>query len=280
MEQLIGMRQRIKSVQTIKKITQAMRLISISTHSRLNNRKLNLEKYKESLFELYLTIQANLEPEEKLISQTNANKKNLIIVVGSQKGLLGTFNSSLFKFFEKEYTPTIDDQFITVGKISSDYVRKIRNIPTVMSFDIFNSINFTDIAYEITNFILQNITNYDSILLFANHPKTFFLQEPSRFILLPFQQIGISKKEINSRDYKISEPTKLITSLEKIILNTLLQNTLFNSLLAEQAARFLSMDTATRNAENLITDMQTSYNKLRQASITKELTEVTAGLGS
>lgn len=125
MEQLISMRQRIKSVQTIQKITQAMRLISISTHSRLSNKKLNLEKYRQALFELYLKIQANLESKPALVKPNrNINNKNLIILVGSQKGLTGTFNSHLLKFFEKDYNLNPQDDIITVGKIISDYVKK------------------------------------------------------------------------------------------------------------------------------------------------------------
>lgn len=284
MEQLITMRQRIKSVQTIQKITQAMRLISISTHSRLANKRMNLEKYRESLFELYLTIQANLTSKANLsLLSKNMSNKNLIILIGSQKGLSGTFNSHLFKFFEKNYNPNIDDQFITIGKIASDYIHRIRNLSTILSFDVFNSLNFPEIASAITDFILENNSDYKSVILFTNHPKSFFLQEPSKFSLLPFDEIShsISKKDIGSKiDYEIIEPGKLITSLEKIILTTLVQNNLFNSLLAEQAARFLSMDTATRNADNLIIEMQTNYNKLRQAAITKEITEVTSGFGS
>lgn len=284
MEQLISMRQRIKSVQTIQKITQAMRLISISTHSRLSNKKLNLEKYKESLFELYLKIQANLNPDEKLHTPIkNINNKNLIIIVGSQKGLSGPFNSHLLKFFEKGYNLSPEDDVMTIGKNVSDYIKKVRNISTIMSYDVFNSTNFPEISYALATFIWQNSTNYKSVILFANHPKSFFLQEPSRIILLPFQNIDnhVSKKDIGKQtDYEISQPEKLMASIEKIILSTTVQSSLFNSLLAEQAARFLSMDTATRNADNLITSMQTNYNKLRQASITKELTEVTAGLSS
>jgi len=284
MEQLISMRQRIKSVQTIQKITQAMRLISISTHSRLTNKKQNLEKYRESLFDLYLKIRANLKSKSEATTPSRTiNNNNLIIVVGSQKGLSGTFNSHLFKFFEKEYSLSSSDHIITIGKNVSDYIKKIRNIDAILSYDIFNSINFPDIAYAITTYILENISQYKSVILFANHPKSFFLQEPSRFILLPFQKIehSISPKDISSTiDYEISQPEKLIKSIEKIILSTIVQNGLFNSLLAEQAARFLSMDTATRNADNLITAMQTNYNKLRQAAITKELTEVTSGLSS
>lgn len=284
MEQLISMRQRIKSVQTIQKITQAMRLISISTHSRLSNKKLNLEKYRQALFELYLKIQANLEAKPKFTEPNkNISNKNLIILVGSQKGLAGTFNSHLFKFFEKDYDLNPQDDIITIGKIVSDYIKKNKNRDTVASYDIFNSINFAEIANYITTFILDHALDYDSVILYANHPKTFFLQEPSKFILLPFQQMNnnVAKKNIViPKDYEIDQPDHLIASLEKIILSTIIQNSLFNSLLAEQSARFLSMDTATRNADNLITSMQTSYNKLRQASITKEITEVTSGMGS
>src|SRR5262245_56347198 len=98
MPQLIILRQRIRAVETIKKITHAMRLISMSTHSRLKHNKIHLENYKNAFQALWRRI-APLIPE----LEKDSNKgRTLLIVVGSQKGLCGTFNSTLFKFFEAE----------------------------------------------------------------------------------------------------------------------------------------------------------------------------------
>lgn len=96
MEQLIVMKQRIKAVETIKKVTHAMRLISMSSHTRLLEKKKNLTEYKETFESLWGSVQAVLPPIKE--GPTRGTPKQLIILVSSQKGLCGTFNTALIKW--------------------------------------------------------------------------------------------------------------------------------------------------------------------------------------
>lgn len=275
MEQLVSMKQRIKTIEVIRKITNAMRLISMSMHSKLRNRRSNLENYKVTFYQLWSRTSHLLGEDIKDIN-LKPKKGNLIILVASQKGLSGVFNSELFKFFNK-YKITSDDRFITVSKYADDYLRS-KDIPILESYKQLTSNTFVHISQSITNTILKNLDQFNSIRVFSNHPKTFFIQEPKENIVFPFsQQTNQNNNQQENVDYIFDQPVQeLSETIKQLIISINIQDLIFESLLAEQAARFLSMDSATRNAENLLSNMKIEYNKLRQANITRELTELSS----
>jgi F-type H+-transporting ATPase subunit gamma len=278
--QLIQMRQQIKAIESIKKITHAMRLISMSGHSQLSHKAPFLENYKNELFKIIEIIESIRNNQNiNVLNHSEKTQKNLIILIGTQKGLAGTFNISLFHFLEKEIDPENykNYDFITVGKKATDYIKKY-NQP-ISNYDNFTISNL----YDISTKIFENIkSNYANVIIYSNYPKSFFSQVPQKYILLPFKQ----KTKTNSRNSKIDlekyiweQPIEEIyAELTKNYLYTSIQSLLFNSLFAEQAARFQSMDSATRNAEELLTNLKLQYNKIRQMKITKEITELSATL--
>lgn len=282
MEQLITMHRRIKAVETIKKITHAMRLISMSTHSKLKNKIESLKKYKQLFEKLYIRIYSSLKLVEKDKNnfQNYKKNKNLIILVGSQKGLCGTFNSSLFKFFELEYSSNETDELITVGKNATDYL-KSKNKRISTTYNNFSSTNFIHISHSLTNFIRKNENLFNSIIIFSNIAKSFFIQQPTKTVINLNEEPKLITEENNQQKldvpYIIEQSWNEVHSIiEHLKISISIQELLFQSLVAEQSARFLSMDTATENANKLITTMKLEYNKLRQAAITRELTELTS----
>jgi F-type H+-transporting ATPase subunit gamma len=278
MSQLIHMQQRIKAVETIKKITQAMRLISMSTHSRLRQKKAQLESYKEAFEKLgnkIKQIQSTYNKENDL--HTTEKTRHLIILVSSQKGLCGTFNSQLFRFFEsKELAIDKSYDFISVGRYALDYLQK-KNLSLFASYDNCTSEHFVHIANAISDIIINYIDRYITITVYHNYPKTFFIQKPQKTSLIPAENVQTTPTTETSQTYLLEGSLEQLNSLiERLVLSISLQEALFESLLAEQAARFLSMDTATHNANNLIISMKLKYNKTRQAAITRELTELSS----
>lgn len=272
MTHLVAMRQRIKTVETIKKVTHAMRLISMSTHSRLRNKKEALDSYTAQIATLVETVYpySNSKP----LFQKNSQRK-LVILIGSQKSLCGNFNSSLFGFFKKaEQTPDLSTDIIAVGKEAVHYCLKNNNAP-INSYNNFSLSNFISIAREITEIILRptGSSGYSSVSLYFNYPKSFFLQKPMHLLLLPIKTP--ESKSITQEEY-IWEHTaeEVVTYALELMIAAQLEKALFNSLLAEQAARFIAMDSATRNAEELIQEMKIEYNKLRQMQITQGIISV------
>jgi len=274
MSQLIQMNQRINAVETIKKITHATRLIAMSSHTRLASKEPIITHYKNEVRKLFaklITNESDWQTEFFHLSPTSPG--SIIILIGSQKGFCGTFNVALFKFFEIQI-PQINaaDGIIAIGKKASDYLRKKKIVP----LEVFNNLSSTsllNITDLLTNFIIRQLPNYKEVIVISNDPKTFCTQKPEKIILLPM--IPLSPKEAASDTYIWPEPQEeILQALSRLYLKVSIESLLFSSLVAEQAARFHSMDSATRNAEDMLEVMHRDYNKLRQAKITKELLEL------
>lgn len=276
MSLLIQLRQRIKTVATIKKTTDAMRLIAMSTHSRLRQQKSALSGYKEEIGSLYQRIQ-------QTTSQTTQSDiftlgEDLVIFVGSQKGLCGNFNSQLFAFVAKTKAISPSTLVITIGKQARDYAKE-QQYTLYADYDNFSTTTFAAIAHSVTENILKN--RFSKVSVISMQAKSFFAQKPTNSTLIPFSvpEIIIDPSRIPSEACEMeTDASFFLEKLWHMYLTINLQELLFESLLAEQAARFLSMDNATRNADNLLNDMKRDYNKLRQAIITRELTDLASSL--
>ncbi len=272
MAQLITMRQRIKAIETIKKITHAMRLTSMSSHSRLRHKKLQLEKYKLAFQKLWARIEKIQTKSESLTEK--APEYRLIIIVSSQKGLCGTLNSTLFKVYEQTFpTVTAYDHIIAIGKTAVDFCAH-QNFTTLAAYPEFSSSNFVDLAQAIADIISSNLSLYKEVIAVSNYQKSFFIQRPQIVPIYPLPPAPALKVEDTEEVLFEQSPEELSRTIRHLMLVVTLQELLFEALLAEHAARFLSMDSSTRNAENLLIEMKLEYNKSRQSAITRELTEL------
>lgn len=281
MAQLIQMRQRIKAIETIKKITHAMRLISMSTHSRLKTKEVSFSNYQKAINNLFADVHAFAPDwQHPILYPSKAHKqKELIILVGSQKGLCGGFNTNLLKFFErrsaKQKTPVTTD-YIAVGRKAINYLKETHAQKMIAANDTFNMLTLGNITRSITREIMDFGREYTHVKVFSNVLKTFFSQKPEETPIIPFQENNAQRKRTDLSDYVWENtPHEVLDALARQSLEAHVQYMLFQSLLAEQAARFISMDSSTRNANNLLDTTKLQYNKLRQAKITKELTELT-----
>lgn len=295
MSQLIRLRNQIKSIQTTKKITYAMRLISMSLYSRLEKLHSNLNYYQETLNYFYSKV-SKYSPSAHhplLHPQNMLDSKPLVILVSSSKGLCGSFNSNLFKYF-KRYFFLQEHQnvsFITVGTKSKEFLEEENLNNIIASYNEFNSGNFAEISNYISEIIKTHLLEFSSISFYSTTFKSFFLQKPQKSIITPIEKNAyfkaieekIMKNENSNMDteasYEFEQGVEEITTyLVDLYIKSSITNLLFQSLLAEQASRFLAMDHATNNAENLLEKLTLQYNKSRQAIITKELSELSSSL--
>jgi len=276
--QLVHIRQRIKAIETIKKITHAMRLISMSTHSRLKHKEEPLKVYNNAVSDLFhrLTTIQPLWKSPILQPKETDSEKWLIILIGSQKGLCGSFNSSLFSSFKKHqstYPPST--HYVAIGKKAVDFIQSTQNLAAIKTFPVFTNTTRNSIAQSIVKILATEPQPYTHVVVFSNKLKTFFVQKPSVTTVVPLINHDDSKTSSTHYDYLWEQaPDDILEYASTVYLESLLEHILFQSLFAEHAARFISMDTATRNAENLLDTTKLKYNKLRQAKITKELTEL------
>lgn len=284
MPQLIQMRQRIKAVETIEKITHAMQLISMSSHVRMRERKARVEEYHQTIQQLFHLIRRHvIKWDNALFYSTNNTNNPLFIIIGAQKGLCGTFNTNLMSRFEKDMQHKQFDHasLITVGKRTTDYIKpKLATFPIkldlVQSYNDVTSHTISSIVTGLFNSIINTRTPYSHVIVYSNYPASFFMQKQNVTQLIP---LALKNAPIQSFDETQEfiwedDPQNILDALAHQYLQASLQSIIIQSLLAEHAARFVSMDNATRNAQSLRDTMRLQYNKLRQAKITKELTEL------
>jgi len=274
MSQLIQLKQRIKAIQVIKKITHAMRLISMSSRTKLIKQAENLELFKDEITPLLCA----LENVHQTTDQHTSYTKHIWILIASEKGLCGNFNNIIFNHFEQQLKRINQNEynFIAVGKQAGDYLHK-QGIKMIARYDKLSPNQLEKTATFLYEYLLKHKNSYQTVTCFYNKSKTFFVQEPHQYQLLPVQPYTSCKivNATNLDDYHWPQaPADVILCIFQSFLKLNVLYLLSESMIAEQSARFLSMDSSTRNAENLLKKMKLEYNKIRQAKITRELTEL------
>lgn len=279
MSKLIYMRNRIQTIETIRKVTDVMRIISMSAHSRLKVKQEPLDHYLYTL-KTFLTKAQKAIPtwSHEQLMPTGSNTNPLIIVIGSQKGLCGAFNTQLSKILQEHLlrNPAAHYTFSAIGKKPIEYLINHYPDKLICSFPHITSRNFITIAQELTDLIMMATAPYTSVTVISNVFKNFFTQQATITQLIPFNPLDITTNSTTTVDYIWDEtPSDILNKLAIQYIEGQFQYLIFQSLLSEHAARFLSMDNSTRNANTLLTDTKLEYNKIRQAKITTEITELT-----
>lgn len=274
MSQLIQLKQRIKAIASIKKIAQTMRLISMSSHSKLKKQSEAMQRFRSEIKPILCALTTD-NPE--IFAEHKPTFKTLYIIFAAEKGLCGTFNSTMFAHFNQELTKEKLDNshVISVGKKATQYLLD-RNIQPLHDFDKALPTQLEKIAQNLYEKITTIHQNYESIVCLYSQPKTFFIQEPQVTTIMPITQdpCDITTTTI-LQDYEwIQERSDVTKAMFHMLLKTNILLILTNSMLSEQSARFFAMDTATRSAETLLKEMKLAFNKLRQAKITRELIEL------
>jgi F-type H+-transporting ATPase subunit gamma len=281
MSQLIHMRQRIKTVETIKRITHAMRLVSRSSHFRLSKQQKTLAHYHQRiavLFSKLRTLSTSWHNSTLTSAAISKNAHPLILLVGSHKELCGNFNSMLFDFFAKymQKKRPLNASILSIGKKAEDFVHARYSHYAATAFIDRNPAAIASVAKTITEQIFSATTPYSSVIIVSNKIKSFFVHYPFITQLIPLTDHPIG--EINDLsdiafDHNLHD---ILDQLARMYITTSIQTALFESLVAEQAARFISMDNSTRNADIILESTNLAYNKLRQAKITKDLVELSS----
>jgi F-type H+-transporting ATPase subunit gamma len=295
MSQIVQLRQKIRSIQTTKKITHAMRLISMSFYNKLDKTDVPLKNYANVLRKVFIEV-LEFAPEWRsplLFPQDVFDSRPLFIVIATSKGLCGSLNSNLFRyidtslFIEKQQTP----RFIAIGQKAIAYVKEKNIGELVCSYSELNSNNFITIADDLIDKIVNSPEPYTSVSFFSSYAKSFFLQVPYKTTLIPMkkeslasQQSGVvseipAEASNNNQSAQLWEQNKrdVLDYLTIRYLRSSIISTIFQALRAEHAARFLAMENSTTNAEKYLERLTLQFNKLRQSLITREVAELSSG---
>ena len=280
MANLKEIRNRITSIGSTMQITSAMKMVSAAKLKKAQDAITAMRPYSSKLTELLQSLSAALDSDAGgVYSKQREVKKVLLVIITSNRGLCGGFNSSIIK----ETIKNIEDNYhgievdlLTIGKKGNDILSKSYNILENRN-DIFDDLTFekvTEIAQKAMDLYADE--SYDKIEIIYNRFKNAATQIVQVEQFLPIQPIE-GGAEANL-DY-IFEPTKEKIVLELIpkSLKTQLFKAIRDSFAAEHGARMTAMHKATDNAKELRDDLLLTYNKARQAAITNEILEIVGG---
>jgi len=284
MATLRDIRRRIKGVQNTEQITKAMKMVAAAKLRRAQENVVNARPYARKIAGLvnHLTTD-ELLAANPFFEQRNA-KKVLVVVLTSDRGLCGAFNTNIIKettkLIEEDLLPQqIDYSLYCIGKKGFDFFRKRDYNVFGNKVGIFGRLKFSDAA-DISSEMISGYFagNFDKIVVVYNEFKSVVRQEIVREQYLPISLNDVKKEKHLSTDY-IFEPgqKEIIDSLLPKHLQSQMWRMLLESNASEFGARMTAMDNASTNAKELIRSLKITYNKARQAAITKEILEVVSG---
>ena len=268
-----------------------MKMVAAAKLRRAQEAIVAARPYARKMNELLRHLVTKIDPQLNPLLQTREVKRVAVIVVTADRGLCGAFNSNIVKtaldHIKKNYGHLVEQlhsfQLITVGKKGFDYFNKKDYELHSKHVGIYQALDFNHartIVQEISEGYLKG--DFDKVEVIYNEFKSVIQQRIVVEQLLPIPPEDIKKpdgaKSLSQVEY-IYEPSsgEIINALLPRHLNFQMWRILLESNAAEQGARMSAMDNATTNASELIRDLSLSYNKARQASITKELLEIVSG---
>ena len=288
MPSLKEVKNRITSVMSTQQITKAMKMVAAAKLRKSQERIQQMRPFAKKLNALLQNLSAAQADsnDDNWYSIVREEKKILIISVSSDRGLCGSFNSNIFKGVNRVIDEKYAEQFskgnvtvLTIGKKSSDYFSK-RKCNLLGDFTLlFSTLSFENVS-RAAEFIIEAYKNgkYDKIELVYNEFKNVATQILRVEQFLPIVSPPSVKTSAPTVDY-IYQPNQeeIVTSLIPQSLKVQLYKAVLDSNAAENGARMTAMDKATENAGELLKQLRLTYNRTRQAAITKEILEIVGG---
>jgi F-type H+-transporting ATPase subunit gamma len=281
---------RIASVKSTQQITNAMKMVAASKLRKAQMAVVRLRPYAAHLRDILQNLSGSIEDSnENAFTKERSPEKILIVVVASNRGLCGGFNSNAIKAVLNLLDTTYASQYqkgnvslVTIGRKASEYFTK-RNYNIVATRDdLLDHIAFEKVASQAENLMKSFVDQqYDRIILIYNQFKNAAVQRLMVEPFLPIEAITpvtVPTKTTVAPDY-LFEPDKE-TIIRELIPKTLriqLYKAILDSYASEQGARMTAMQQATDNAKEILKELQLTYNKARQAAITKEILEIVSG---
>ena len=289
MPNLKELKNRISSVKSTRKITSAMKMVAASKLRRAQDLAESSRVYADSLSFILSSLAGNTKNSSDLpeiLTGRENSKISLLIINSSDRGLCGGFNSNLFRnaknWISEQQEKGKSVKIITVGKKASSFYKKT-DLDLIANFDDLNSNDKQlQVSEEIKNKIMELFENneIDEVSILFNKFVSVITQEPTYQSLIPLSNEEADEEVTDTSNAVFEfEPDKneLLEYLVPRNFLTQIYRSVLESSASEHAARMTSMDNATRNAGDMIDGLTLTYNRTRQAFITKELIEIISG---
>ena len=268
---------RIRSLESTKQITKAMEMVAASKLRRAQNQVLSSRPYFEILRDTIQNIASGDREFNSPYLHETAGEKILYIVIAGDRGLAGGYNSNILKLVLSEIQGK-DAAVLPMGKKTAEYFRS-RNIKVLDTHHAqASAVTVGDcftVAKQVCNRFLSG--EFDKVCIAYTNFVSVLSQTPETMQLLPLENKESKKSGVQTDTIYEPDSETVFAAIVPEYLGGVLYGALCESRASEQAARRTAMDSATKNAEEMIGDLSLKYNRARQAAITQEITEIIAG---
>ena len=289
MASLDDLKKRIASVKSTQKITKAMKMVAAAKLRRAQESAEKGRPYSEKMNNVILNLSNGISDKEnapKLLSGTGDDKVHLCVVLTSDRGLCGGFNSNIIIKAKSYFTKILEEgkelKIITVGSKGNDLLKRMygKKIIENISFKESKNTNYFD-ADKVGKIVIEKFEagEFDICTIFYNQFKNVITQIPQAQQIIPLNNETDENTSDESYEFEPDEDEILGNLLPKNISTQIFKAMLENSA-SEQGSRMSAMDNATRNAGEMVDKLTIKYNRSRQAAITKELIEIISGAES
>jgi F-type H+-transporting ATPase subunit gamma len=278
MANLKDIRDRIKSVKSIQKVTKAMKMVAAAKMRRAQERMEESRPYSNSLVDVIQHLLPDIDRDALPLLDVRDVKRKAYVVVSADRGLAGAFNTNLLKVAQKEIDSFGKEKvdLFCIGKKARDHFKRREYNIITSHVDFWADMEFNS-AITIGRSIIEYFTSgkVDEIHVVYNYFINVGQQQVKSEVLLPL----VYEENNGVTHDRLYEPSKeeLVSSLIPRHLNVQMWKYLLESYASEQAARMLAMENATSNSQDMIKDLTLKFNKARQAAITTEMLEIVSG---
>ena len=290
MASLDDLKKRIASVKSTQKITKAMKTVAAAKLRRAQESAEKGRPYSEKMNNIILNLSSGISDKEnapKLLSGSGNDKVHLCVVMTSDRGLCGGFNSNIIKkaknYFAKLSKEEKDLKIVTVGSKGNDQLKRVYGDKIIahISFKESKNANYFD-AEKVGKMVMESFEKeeFDVCTIFYNLFKNVVTQIPQEQQIIPLKTSEV--EENSSEDNYEFEPDEdeILSNLLPKNISTQIFKAMLENSASEQGSRMSAMDNATRNAGDMVDKLTIEYNRSRQAAITKELIEIISGAES
>ncbi|MEZ5287023.1 MAG: ATP synthase F1 subunit gamma [Vicinamibacterales bacterium] len=289
MPSLIDIRRRIRATKSTQQITKAMKMVSSSKLRRAQERILSSRPYAQEMLRVFNNLATRVEPSaHPLLKDDPTPGRTLLVVITADRGLCGGFNANVIKgasqfvVEHKTDAPGRDVALALVGRKGRDFFLRRGFDVLYEEVGLFQNVSFSH-AQAIARSSINEFLGPDvsSVYLVYNEFRSVISQRVVVERLLPIPKLEESSAAMDTVDYLFEpSPEELLNTLLPYHVAIQVQRALLESSAAEHAARMTAMDAATRNAKDMVDRLTLYMNKVRQASITREIIEIVAGAQS
>jgi F-type H+-transporting ATPase subunit gamma len=281
MPSTIDIRRRIRSVKNTQQITKAMKMVAAAKLRRVQERMYAARPYAAGLRQVLASVATRVDISAHPLLQSREPEKNVVvIVVTADRGLCGAFNSNVIRAaqnFIREHSFEAAE-LVTIGRKANDFFKR-RTVPIRRSVFVAQALSL-GVAKEIADSLIKDFVaeTIDGVYVVYNEFKSVIAQNVRAERLLPIAAEFQTASAQPAVDYLYEPgPEEILSDLLPKHIEFQLYRVLLESAAAEEGARMTAMEAATKNASDMINFLTLTYNRIRQASITKEIIEIVSG---